>query len=260
MKTKPNQALNPARTLVAVLASVLLAGSASAAIETWSNLDGQQMQAEFLGRKGDYVSFKKEDGSRYLYPYDKLSEADRGRVDAHSASGVALPADEPAAPAPAAPPAKVGEIPAALSGKLVRIQGKKLAPAARDQLNGARYLAFYYSAHWCPPCRGFTPELVSAYKEIKAKHPEFDIVFVSSDRDADAMKGYMSEYGMEWPALRFDQIQTARVTRRPKNERGIPNLVFMDADGKELSLSYTPDGKYRGPRAVLSDIKKHFKM
>ena len=223
-----------------------------AASETWTNVDGQQMQAEFLGRKGDQVSFKKDDGSRYLYPYAKLAEADRARIDALAGSVPALP-DEPA-------PAKVGEIPSALAGKLVAVKGKDLAPLPRDRINGARFLAFYYSAHWCGPCRAFTPDLVSAYKEIKAAHPEFELIFVSSDENADAMKGYMTEYGMEWPALRFDQTRTSRATRRPEHERGIPNLVFMDADGKELSVSYTPDGEYRGPRNVLRDIKKHFNM
>lgn len=251
--------MKSALLLAAIAALFSLPGHA--AVETWTNLDGQRMQAEFLGRKGDYVSFKKDDGSRYLYPYAKLGEADRARVDALATSGVVLPADDlAAATTPPAAPARVGQVPAALGGKLVAAKDKKFSPLPRAQLNGTRFVAFYYSAHWCPPCRGFTPELVTAYKEIKAAHPEFELVFVSSDRDEEAMLGYMSEYGMDWPALRFDQKQTAQVVRRPKHERGIPNLVFMDADGKELSVSYTPDGDYRGPRAVLADIKKHFAL
>jgi len=51
-----------------------------------------------------------------------------------------------------------------------------------------------------------------------------------------------------------------RVLARPDYERGIPNLVFMDAEGKEISVSYTPNGQYFGPRALLSAIKKHFEM
>ncbi len=249
-------------TLRPLALAVLLAGfvsASSAAIESWTNLDGQKMQAEFLGRKGDYVSFKKEDGTRYLYPYAKLDAGDRARIDALAASGVSLPPEELAAEA-TPPPAKMGAVPSSLAGKLVEAKGDRLSPLPRNQLAGTRYVAFYYSAKWCPPCRAFTPELVSTYKEIKAKHPEFELVFVSSDRDEKSMQDYMTSYNMAWPALRFGEKGGLRAVKRPSHENGIPNLVFMDADGKELSLSFTPDGDYRGPQNVLRDIKKHFKM
>jgi nucleoredoxin len=249
----------------ALLLAILASSSLPAAVEKWTNLDGQTMQAEFIGRKGDYVSFKKEDGTRYLYPYAKLNTADQARVDVlvedKPSADLAADLSNPSAPAATTSAvARPGELAEALAGKLVTIKGKSLASAPRDRLNDAKFIAFYYSAHWCPPCRGFTPELVTAYKEIKAKHPEFEIVFVSSDKDADAMAGYMSEYNMTWPALRLDQKKTAKAVRRPSNERGIPNLVFMDADGKELSLSFTSSGDYLGPQKVLYDIKKHFDM
>jgi nucleoredoxin len=215
------------------------------------------MQAEFLGKKGEYVWFRKDDGSRYLYPYAKLSETDRARVDALPADSAASDDLTAALPATSERP---GEIALALAGKLVVPKGKTLAPVPRDQLNGTRFFAFYYSAKWCPPCRAFTPELVETYAKLKASNPEFELIFVSSDQDADAMKEYMESYNMSWPALRFDQKKTARVVRRPDNERGIPNLVFMNADGKELSVSYTKDGDYRGPQAVLADIRKHFQL
>lgn len=247
------------------LAALLLATATGARAElaTWTDLDGREMRAEFLGRKGDYVSFRTEDGSKYLYPYAKLNASDRARVDSLSRPAYeTTSAPEAASPQPAAEAARPapGALASALSGKLVAVKGRSLAPAPADQLDGARYVAVYYSAHWCPPCRGFTPELVRAYKEIKAKHPDFEIVFVSSDRDEGAMKGYMTEYNMEWPALSYKERRGVRPLRRPSHERGIPNLVFMDANGKDISTSYTADGKYRGPRAVLADIKKHFRM
>lgn len=256
---------------IALLAALLLACGTGlrAELADWNNLDGQTMRAEFVGRKGDYVSFRKEDGSKYLYPYAKLSAEDRARVDAlaRPASEIAAageaaaqtPAASPA-PAPTPAPAPAGELAATLAGRLVTVNDGALAPAPRGQLDGTRYLAVYYSAHWCPPCRAFTPELVKTYQSIKARHPEFEIVFVSSDRNEEAMTGYMTEYRMTWPAVRFSERKSLRSLRRPSHENGIPNLVFLDADGKELSLSFTPDGGYRGPRAVLADIKKHFRM
>jgi nucleoredoxin len=253
------------RTLVCLLAGLSLSSPAFAKLETWSSFDGAKTQAEFVNRKGDYVIFKRADGSRLMHPYAKLNDADRARVDAASAP---LP-DDPAPPAQnittptaasPAPAVNYGPILSALDGKLVTVKGKSLAPISAAQIGSVRYLAVYYSAHWCPPCRGFTPRLVAAYQEIKARHPEFELIFVSSDQDASAMQGYMSEYKMTWPAVRFDQRNAASVLRRPGHESGIPNLIFMRADGKELSLSYKPNGDYRGPDNVLADILKELKM
>lgn len=63
-----------------------------------------------------------------------------------------------------------------------------------------RTVGLYFSAHWCPPCRGFTPKLAEFYK----KHHEekkFEIVFVSSDRNEGDFKQYYAE--MPWLALPF---------------------------------------------------------
>jgi thiol-disulfide isomerase/thioredoxin len=251
-------------SLPTLLLTLLATPHLSAEIEKWTNLDGQTMEATFIAKKGDYVSFKKVDGTLYLYPYAKLNATDKARVDSFAQVSAAPTdtntGDRPVAPAPSVSDAVDGVIANQLAGKLVVLKDKTLVPSAKDPLYNAKFIAFYYSAQWCPPCRGFTPELVATYKLIKAKHPEFEIIFISSDENKDAMQKYMAEYNMMWPALRFDQSKNVRITRRPENEGGIPNLVFMDANGKELSLSYNKAGEYRGPRAVLKDIKKHFKI
>jgi nucleoredoxin len=154
--------------------------------------------------------------------------------------------------------ASAASITDALAGNLVTVKDKTLAPLSTQATSGAKFYAFYYSAKWCPPCRAFTPELVEAYKAIKAGHPEFELVFVSSDRTGDAMLDYMASYGMTFPAVNFEQRRSIAALKRPSHENGIPNLVFMSADGKELSTSFSPDGDYVGPRKVLADIKKHF--
>lgn len=248
--------ISTTRTL---LLAALLPLALSAATQTWTNLDGQKMEAELIARKGDYVSFKKADGARFLYPYAKLNEADRARVDT-------LTAGQDTSPVPDSPTHTEESAPAGndmtrqLNGKLVAVKGKSLAPFTPGQFADTKIYALYYSAQWCPPCRAFTPELVESYKKIKAAHPEFELVFVSSDQDEKSMLKYMVDYGMPWPALRFDVIQSGRLLNRPAHERGIPNLVFTDANGKDLSVSYGPDGSYLGPRKVLADIRKHFKM
>merc|ERR1712216_653323 len=67
-----------------------------------------------------------------------------------------------------------------------------------EALAGKKNVMVYFSAHWCPPCRGYTPELSSAY-EASGKKDETAIVFVSSDRDQasfDEYYGSMSFFAM----------------------------------------------------------------
>ncbi|HYP17717.1 MAG TPA: thioredoxin-like domain-containing protein [Opitutus sp.] len=236
--------------LIAVLSPLAL----TAAIETWTAPDGMKMEAEFIAVKGDYVAFRKADGQRLVFPLAKLTAADRARIGAAVDAG---PVD-PAATAVVAETQPTTKIARSLNGKLVAVEGRTLAPVPADHLTGTQVYAVYYSASWCPPCRAFTPELVEAYKQIKEKHPEFELIFVSNDRDERSMKDYMVSYGMPWTALRFRDVQAGHSISRYA-ENGIPNLVFIDGEGNVLSKSYQGD-RYLGPDKVLRDIRKHFRM
>jgi thiol-disulfide isomerase/thioredoxin len=60
-----------------------------------------------------------------------------------------------------------------------------------------KIVLLYFSAHWCGPCRSFTPRLADIYKEAKADASlasKFEIVFVSCDHDEDEFKGYYGEH------------------------------------------------------------------
>ena len=134
-------------------------------------------------------------------------------------------------------------------GKLVRYAGGRLQKA---ELGGARLVALYFSASWCGPCRRFTPELVRAYRELKQQHPEFEVVFVSADRSAGDMLGYMREDAMPWPAVKFEQREQRMMDYAGP---GIPCLVLVDANGRVLSDSYV-GGDYVGPGKVLLDTRR----
>ncbi|KAJ1524214.1 hypothetical protein ONE63_010734 [Megalurothrips usitatus] len=43
-------------------------------------------------------------------------------------------------------------------------------------------IGVYFSAHWCPPCKAFTPQLVATYNAVRERGHNFEVVFVSSDR------------------------------------------------------------------------------
>ena len=64
------------------------------------------------------------------------------------------------------------------------------------------FTGVYFSAHWCPPCRAFTPHLAKKYEVWKkAGHP-FEVIFVSSDRDQSSFDDYFKE--MPWLTIPYD--------------------------------------------------------
>ena len=90
----------------------------------------------------------------------------------------------------------------------------------------------YFSAHWCGPCRGFTPKLAEWYKNDLSKK-NFEIIFVSSDRDQAAFDGYLSE--MPWLALPFSDRGKGMLSDMFDVE-GIPTFAIVGPDGKIINL------------------------
>jgi thiol-disulfide isomerase/thioredoxin len=64
--------------------------------------------------------------------------------------------------------------------------------------NDLKSIGLYLSAHWCPPCRHFTPKLAEIYQEAKIDPKHFQIIFISCDRDEQSFNEYRSE--MPWPS------------------------------------------------------------
>lgn len=90
-------------------------------------------------------------------------------------------------------------------------------------------LLFYFSRLTCSPCREFTPKLVKAYHEIKAMHPDFEVIFVSLDNDEGSFDQYYAE--MPWLALPYDDKRETLIKRTFKIN-GIPHLAAIGPDGK----------------------------
>merc|ERR1712193_403177 len=106
--------------------------------------------------------------------------------------------------------------------------------AGKDCIEG-KTLGLYFSAHWCPPCRGFTPVLKQFYQEYKTKDPNFEIIFVSSDKEEKAMIDYFKEDHGDYLALPYEK-------RTEKNElssmfgvNGIPSFVVIGPDGQVIN-------------------------
>jgi len=108
-----------------------------------------------------------------------------------------------------------------------------------------KYVGFYFSAHWCPPCRGFTPKLIETYKKLKEAGKNIEIVFISSDKDQTKFDEYYAE--MPWLALPYSDRDRKGAISSQFGISGIPSLLFFQ-DGKLVStrgrdeVSSDPDG------------------
>ncbi|CAF1685630.1 unnamed protein product [Rotaria magnacalcarata] len=103
----------------------------------------------------------------------------------------------------------------------------KSAEVSTNQLNG-KIVALYFSAHWCPPCRNFTPKLAELYKELNSEvKDKLEIVFISSDRDQDSFNEYFKE--MPWKALSYSDRDRAEKLSEKFNIEGIPSLVVLSS-------------------------------
>lgn len=140
-----------------------------------------------------------------------------------------------------------------IGGDLVRYDNGKLVKTGPSALDGKKYVAVYYSAHWCPPCRGFTPKLVDFYNQQVKDHPEFELVFVSSDKSEKAMAEYMEWGDMDWLAIDYDQRK--KTSLRDHAASGIPYMVVLDAEGKVV-IEKPVGERWQYPGELLPKIEK----
>merc|ERR1711902_388616 len=84
------------------------------------------------------------------------------------------------------------------------------------QLQSADVVGLYFSAHWCGPCRGFTPRLAKLYNECKE---------------------YFEE--MPWCALSFKERTLKNNLSELYEVQGIPTLVLLTGNGELI----TKDGR-----------------
>lgn len=152
--------------------------------------------------------------------------------------------------------ATVGPIADSLKGDLVQYRNGSLSHLDETALANKKLIAVYFSAHWCGPCRKFTPQLVDYYKRVAAEHPEFEIVFYSHDRSAADFENYMREANMPWPAIDFAKLKSKQALTTNAGS-GIPSLVLFDSNGNVVSSSYA-GSQYRGPQQVLADLDNIF--
>lgn len=114
----------------------------------------------------------------------------------------------------------------------IEMKGKKGDVSVEDLRKNNKYLMLYFSAHWCPPCRGFTPKFAEWYNDnhdkLAGTDNSFETIFVSSDRDQGAFDSYWAE--QPWLALPFDMRDKKKEISELFDVKGIPSLVVIDTE------------------------------
>merc|ERR1711862_316931 len=114
-------------------------------------------------------------------------------------------------------------------------------------------VAVYYSAHWCPPCRGFTPVLKEFYNKVNENGKKLEIIFGSIDQNEDQFNDYFAE--MPWVAIPFGD-EKIRAGMDKHGIQGIPNLLVLKKDGSKAEIEGRGDVQGQGPAVIDQWIQK----
>jgi len=116
-----------------------------------------------------------------------------------------------------------------VAGKLITKTGE-----ADEEILNTPVVAYYFSAHWCAPCRKFTPNLADLYNKWNADSKQIEIVFISYDKKEDEFKEYYTQ--MPWVCIPFGDSRIQELGEKFEVE-GIPFLCIVSKDGKEECLT-----------------------
>ncbi|GMR37016.1 hypothetical protein PMAYCL1PPCAC_07211, partial [Pristionchus mayeri] len=111
-------------------------------------------------------------------------------------------------------------------------------------------IGIYFSAHWCPPCRKFTPLLKDFHAELVDDDAEFEIVFVSFDRSEADLKAYLDEAHGNWYYLGLGDELIQSLSAKYEVS-GIPALIILKPNGDLVTKNGRADVQAKAPAQAL---------
>lgn len=137
-----------------------------------------------------------------------------------------------------------------LAGK--QLLSKSGIVSAEESLEDKEIIAVYFSAHWCPPCRSFTPVLKDFYEDVQSNGGRLAIIFVSADGSETEMISYFKKDHGEWFAIPFEE-EVGETLKNNCSLKGIPKLAIVNKKGEMVH------GEARSDVQKLSPMKAYKK-
>ena len=133
---------------------------------------------------------------------------------------------------------------------------------AKEEVLKNEIIGVYFSAHWCGPCRAFTPRLAQFYKNVNSEKKQIEIIFNSADQDLNGFKEYFAT--MPWIATPFESNEKGQIDEAC-GINSIPQLIIFDNKGHVLDDNGRRTVESKGVEAIniwknsLNNIQKDIK-
>lgn len=138
--------------------------------------------------------------------------------------------------------------------ELTRLLGASLlsqdTTVRTEDAANVEFLLFFFSAHWCGPCRAFKRLLSQFYAAANAERKQVEVVFISSDQDADSFRNYYAT--MPWLAVDYKEKGLRERLGKEFNVTCIPKLVLLGREGAMRSDSCRGDVENLSVEEVLT--------
>ena len=114
----------------------------------------------------------------------------------------------------------------------------------------APFFGLYFSAHWCPPCRNFTPKLKNFYEVVNKNQKQIEIIFVTSDKSEAEFNEYFGS--MPWISLPFKDESIDNL-KQTFEVMGIPTFLVFNNEGKLIDDKARTTVENRYPKNGYSE-------
>ena len=111
----------------------------------------------------------------------------------------------------------------------------------------------YFGGKWCPYCPPFTKLLSAFYADVvdALGRASIDVIFISSDANAEEMLEYYSEAHGDWLAIPFEHTVLKAKFSEKYSMKGIPHCIVVNDALEEIPLAFTDN---KDMRALLAQL------